>query len=66
MKTINAIIITIISIWNNIATLLGFFRNKKLEAIKKEDLIIKQKEFDNQVDEAVKNGDIDKLNELLD
>lgn len=58
------IITTIISIWNNIQSLLGFFHEKKVEKIQEEELKKEEQKESKTIEDAIVNKDLDKLNDL--
>jgi hypothetical protein len=64
MDTFKTLINTILNIWNSISSLLGFFHQKKVEKVVTADLQKEEIKVEKTVETAVKNKDIDKLNEL--
>lgn len=64
MQTIQIIIATIISIWNNIKSLTDFLHQKKIEKIQETELKKEEQKESKTIEDAVINKDIDKLNDL--
>ena len=64
LRSLQMIIATIISIWNSVKSLFGFFREQKIEKIREEDLKKEDQKESKVIEDAVVNKDLDRLNDL--
>jgi hypothetical protein len=64
MDFIYKIINTIVTIVNSVRSLLNYWKTRKQQAIKKEELVIEAGKSDKKIEQAVQNKDLSKLNDL--